>query len=295
VSAAADHEIRPVLSAAPPASRRIWLCADDYGMSPGVDRAIRQLAARERLNATSVMVVAPAFERPEALQLAILNGSKKRLAIGLHLTLTAPYRPLFENFAPLTPEGTFFPVGETLTKSVLRKFRRKLLIEEIEAQLAAFVAAFGHKPDFIDGHQHVHLFPQIGEALLVVMKQDVPGAWVRQCGRVTPRARFADRKGLLLDVLSYWFRSRAQKLGVKFNPGFAGTYDFTPQAAFSNLFPGFLDGLPDGGVVMCHPGFVDDELKRLDPLTDLREKEYAYLVSEAFTDLLAARGIVLGT
>ena len=27
--------------AAPP--RRIWLCADDYGLSPGVNRAIRDL------------------------------------------------------------------------------------------------------------------------------------------------------------------------------------------------------------------------------------------------------------
>ena len=291
MSTAADHERRPP---PPPASRRIWLCADDYGMSPGVDRAIRQLAARGRLNATSVMVVAPAFERPEALQLAILNGSKKRVAIGLHLTLTAPYRPLTQNFAPLAPDGTFFPVGQTLAKSFLRKFRRKLLIEEIEAQLAAFGAAFGHPPDFIDGHQHVQIFPQIGEALLAVMKQVVPGAWVRQCGRVTPRARFTDRKGLLLDLLSRRFRARAQKHGVKFNPAFAGTYDFPPQASVADLFPSFLDGLPDGGLVMCHPGFVDEELKRLDPLTDLREKEYAYLVSEAFTDLLAARGVVLG-
>ena len=39
--------------------RRIWLCADDYGISPGVNRAIRDLIERGRLNATSVMVVGP--------------------------------------------------------------------------------------------------------------------------------------------------------------------------------------------------------------------------------------------
>ncbi len=38
---------------------------------------------------------------------------------------------------------------------------------------------------------------------------------------------------------------------------------------------GFLDGLPDGGLIMCHPGFVDDILIALDPLTDQREREYA--------------------
>ena len=44
--------------------RRIWLCADDYGISPAVDRGIRELIARGRLNATSVMVVAPSFRAP---------------------------------------------------------------------------------------------------------------------------------------------------------------------------------------------------------------------------------------
>ena len=44
---------------------------------------------------------------------------------------------------------------------------------------------------------------------------------------------------------------------------------------------------------MCHPGRVDAELERLDPLTELREKEFAYLASGAFADLLAARKFAL--
>ena len=50
--------------------RRIWLCADDYGISPGVNRAIRDLIGRGRLNATSVMVVGPAIGRDEVSALA---------------------------------------------------------------------------------------------------------------------------------------------------------------------------------------------------------------------------------
>ncbi len=45
--------------------RRIWLCADDYGISPGVNRAIRDLIVRGRLNATSVMVVGSSIGREE--------------------------------------------------------------------------------------------------------------------------------------------------------------------------------------------------------------------------------------
>ena len=42
-----------------PQRRRIWLCADDFGISPAVNTAIRDLVVRRRLNATSAMVVAP--------------------------------------------------------------------------------------------------------------------------------------------------------------------------------------------------------------------------------------------
>jgi predicted glycoside hydrolase/deacetylase ChbG (UPF0249 family) len=106
-------------------------------------------------------------------------------------------------------------------------------------------------------------------------------------------ARFADRKGLLLDIMSYRFRRRAAALGVRTNPGFAGTYAFDDAANFPALFPRFLDRLPDGSVVMCHPGFVDAELQRLDPLTTLREKEYAYFAGDAFPAALASHGVAL--
>ena len=61
---------------------------------------------------------------------------------------------------------------------------------------------------------------------------------------------------------------------------------FAPNADFAALFPRFLDGLPDGGVVMCHPGFVDAELQRLDPLTTLREREHAFFAGDAFPKVL---------
>jgi chitin disaccharide deacetylase len=44
--------------------RHIWLCADDYGMSPAVNVAIRDLVVRGRINATSVMVVSPNLIAP---------------------------------------------------------------------------------------------------------------------------------------------------------------------------------------------------------------------------------------
>jgi predicted glycoside hydrolase/deacetylase ChbG (UPF0249 family) len=276
--------------------RRIFLCADDYGMSPGVNAAIRDLIGRRRINATSVMVVAPSFNRDEADALVALNTKNPFASFGLHLTLTAPFAPLSENYAPCD-DGEFLSLTTTLRAALMRRLNREKIANEIETQIAAFDAAFGRLPDFIDGHQHVQLFPQIRDALLDVVKRRAPRAWLRQCGRTASAAAFAmswrDGKGLLLDYLSRDFRKKARAAGLTINPAFAGTYQFNPKADFAALFPGFLKDLPEGSVVMCHPGKVDSELQRLDPLTTLREAEYAYLAGDAFPRILAENHVTL--
>ncbi len=72
------------------------------------------------------------------------------------------------------------------------------------------------------------------------------------------------------------------------NPAFAGSpTTFVPTPIFRTCFRTSSTGLPAGSVVMCHPGFVDDTLRQLDPLTDLREREYAFFA--AAPDVLAAQ------
>lgn len=270
--------------------RRIWLCADDYGISPAVNDAIRDLIARRRINATSVMVVAPSCGRDETKRL--LDVAAGKAAIGLHVTLTAPFQPLSSTFKPLR-RGTFPSLAAMLWRTHLRLLKPELLASEIARQLAAFAAAFGRPPDFVDGHQHVHLFPQIDAALLRVVKEATPGAWVRQCGRRRASKDFADGKGLLLHRLSRRFRRMADVYDVRTNTAFAGSYRFRSRADYNRLFATFLDGMADGGLIMCHPGKVDAELERLDALTDLREREYAFFQAEAFLHLLDVHRVVL--
>lgn len=283
----------PAAASTPERPRRIWLCADDYGISPAVSAAIRDLVLKERINATSVMVIAPSFNRSEALPLAILNAGTPRVAIGLHLTLTAPFTPLSRGYEPLRKDA-FLPLAATLRAAMMRRLKPEKIAVEVAAQIAAFEAAFGALPDFVDGHQHVHLFPQVREAVLNVVRDRAPRAWVRQCGRMPGSAAPKDRKAWLLDYLSRGFRRRAAKLGVSVNSAFAGTYDFNAGPDFAALFPRFVEGLPEGGLVMCHPGRVDEELQRLDPLTSLREAEFRYFASDTFPGVLAAKGLRLG-
>lgn len=273
--------------------RRIWLCADDYGISPGVNRAIRELIAMRRINATSVMVVGPAIDRAEidALKAAVLNNPG--CAIGLHATMTAPFRPLTMHFRPA--DGIAFPpLTAVLRASILRQLDCDMMRTEFEAQFSAFKAAFGEAPAYADGHQHVQTFPQVRDAFLDAVKQSAPGAWIRQCGSPRPFIQnITNPKAALLDALSRRLRHTARRAGVAFNPAFAGAYDFSGKAGFAGLMEEFLNGLPDGGLIMCHPGFVDDVLRDLDPLTDQREREYEYLAGDAFPRLLAAKQTVL--
>jgi predicted glycoside hydrolase/deacetylase ChbG (UPF0249 family) len=272
--------------------RRIWLCADDYGAAPGVSGAIRELIARGRINATSIMVAAPNFNSEEAAALAKLNSREKRAALGLHVTLTGPLQPLSENFAPLR-RGRFLPLNAMLRMATARRLQPEPLANEIAAQLKKFIDVFGRTPDFLDGHQHIQLFPQVRDAFLKVVAERAPTAWVRQCGRPRRGRRLRDHKALVLDILSLGFRRRAKKLGIAVNPAFAGSYAFKSQANYARLFPRFLSGLSDGGLIMCHPGVVDTELKALDSLTTLREQEFAYFGSDAFLQVLAEHNVAL--
>jgi chitin disaccharide deacetylase len=287
-------DARVEVAASPAESpRRIWLCADDYGISPAVNAAIRELLQRGRLNATSVMVVAPGWSRSEASLLANLTAAGRLRAVGLHLTLTGPFRPLTGSFKPLCG-SVFRPLTDMILLSLIRRLDRRALAAEITAQLAAFSAAFGRAPEFVDGHQHVHLLPQVRDEVLAAVKTAAPKAWIRQCGSVRPVFdQLKDRKGLLLSWFSGALRRQAKAQSVAVNPAFAGSYALRPDTDFARLFPRFLDRLPDGGLIMCHPGRVDDELKRLDSLTDLRETEYRYFASDAFVELLRRRQVVL--
>src|SRR3954449_11726895 len=191
--------------------RRIWLCADDYGIAEGVNRAIRDLISRGRLNATSVMVVGAAIGRDEVKALQQVAAKSPRCAIGLHATLTAPFRPLTMHFRP-TDGGMFLPFPKLLRAGLLRRLDVEMIYGELMVQLAAFKDLFGRAPDFVDGHQHAQLFPQVRDAFLSAVRQAAPNAWVRQGGRNQPLlVRLGEPKALVLDILSAQFRRRASR------------------------------------------------------------------------------------
>ena len=131
------------------------------------------------------MMAAPSLTAEEADALEMLNAGEKRVAIGLHLTLTAPFKPMSADFTPLR-DGCFLPHPELMRAAMARRLRPERLLIEIATQLRAFADAFGHLPDFLDGHQHVHLLPQVRDAVLKVVAETAP---TLGCGNAPARAR----------------------------------------------------------------------------------------------------------
>ena len=173
--------------------------------------------------------------------------ASKRAALGLHVTLTAPFKPLSADFAPLR-DGHFPAAQEDDARGRARRLDPERLAIEVATQVEAFVTAFGRPPDFIDGHQHVHLFPQVRDAVLKVAAETAPSAWVRQCGRPRAAPRLHLAKELLLDMLSTGFRRKARRLGVATNPAFAGAYDFDAAARLCrDCFRAFSPGCRTAG------------------------------------------------
>src|SRR5690349_16822831 len=127
------------------AEKRIVLCADDYGLSPGVSRGIRVLLEQGRLTATSCMVVFPEFEADGALLRPFLG----RADIGLHFTLTADR-----------------PLKAVALEAHLRPPPLSTIIAKLEQQVETFTRVIGQPPDYIDGHQHVHVLPIIRDAVV---------------------------------------------------------------------------------------------------------------------------------
>src|SRR5690606_28678950 len=63
---------------------KLVVCADDYALTPGVSRAIRELIAARRISATSVMTVCPYWTEEGPALAAVADEAD----VGLHLTLT---------------------------------------------------------------------------------------------------------------------------------------------------------------------------------------------------------------
>jgi chitin disaccharide deacetylase len=268
------------------------VCADDYALTPGVSRAIRELIAARRISATSVMTVCPWWAE-EAAALSKVAGDAD---IGLHLTLT-DQSPLGA-MPTLAPAGRLPPIGALVRASLMGRLPVAEIEAEIERQLTAFVEVWKRPPAHVDGHHHVHQLPGVRGALFRVLERRHFGRpYLRSCHEAPARilARgVAPSKAMIISTLGLNFTRSARQRGFALNRGFSGIYVLGGTGRpVGDLFERFVRHLGPCPLAMCHPGFSDSSLAALDPMTEQRDVERSFLAGDDWLRVLESAGVVV--
>lgn len=247
--------------------KRLIVNADDVGLHPAIDDAVAALAGARIVTSASVMTLgSPA---PATLAAIMAGGA----SLGLHLDLTS------------TLAQARYGGRRTLPRTMLDAWRYRFDSDRLRALIAGQLQRFGElagrPPDFVDGHEHVHQFPQIREALLVALAACYPGRRIPL--RDTRPRHWRGAKAALIGKLGAAQLARlAAAAGHAGNRDFAGVYDLGADADLAALWDGWLRSLPvDGALAMCHPGFPHAASE------PFRAREFAFLAGARFQSLLA--------
>jgi len=270
------------------APRPLLLCADDFGLSHGIDQAITALVQAGRLGAFSCISNGPAWPADAAGVAALRRALPGRAAAqaGLHLNLTEG-QPLSPALAAVWPQLPALP--RLIVDAHLGRLPLAALRDELAAQWQVFADAAGVAPDFLDGHQHVHHLPGLrGLVLDLAQRHRLP---VRSTGHLAAPGP-ALKRWLIAATGGRALARALARAGLPHNRLLLGAYDFV-EPDYGRLVRGWLARVPAGGALLfCHPGRPAPG-EGPDPIADARQREFAYLASDDFSRDLAAAGVVL--
>jgi predicted glycoside hydrolase/deacetylase ChbG (UPF0249 family) len=241
--------------------RLLVVMADDFGMGPATSRAILDLAAKGLVTGTVLLVNSPYAE--EAVRSWRQAG--KPLELGWHpnLTLDRPVLPSKRVESLVGPDGYFWPLKKFMLRVGLGKIRGDEAEAELEAQHQHFEDLVGRTPAIVNSHQHVQLFPPVGDRLRKLLSRCRPLPYLRRIRepwamlRRIPGARI---KRTFLTMLGHLDASSQDALGFSGNDWLAGITD-PPCVADPQFLVRWLTSIPGDVVELtCHPGYWDKTL-----------------------------------
>ncbi len=229
--------------------------ADDWGLSPGVNAGILQLAQAGVISRVSLM----ATER--YLELGLDELKKVRgIELGIHFNLT---------------HGTTQSLGHESPMRFLFKWmtqRKKLLPlarNEFLAQMKRLQEA-GVRPTYLDGHHHMHLAPGLIQEISDLLKTNgITDVRLPLDFSISFGSKF------ILTFLSLWAIPTFKRLGLKTRPFF---YPQKNDFLDPGLLRAKLNKHPANEVIV-HPAETDDVrlLKQPDSYSADRVLEYQAL------------------
>jgi predicted glycoside hydrolase/deacetylase ChbG (UPF0249 family) len=267
---------------------RLIINADDFGLTPGVNRAIAELHQAGALTSATLMANGTAFD--DAVAIAHANPT---LGVGCHVVLTDG-DPVSQPQSIPSLLGPNSGLDRRSLRPKLLDFVRDLVLGriselDIEREATAQIRKLQHAGiavTHIDTHKHTHMFPQVTRPLLRVAEAhgirairhpfEARWSWSLGHGGVSRRIQMK-----ILDQLRQPFNAQPEILFEEVRSttgsiGISATGDLDQQTLVQ-----IMATLPEGTwELVCHPGYNDTDLDGISTrLRSHRKIEYDALLA----------------
>ncbi len=251
--------------------KQLIINADDFGLTPGVNRAIVELARTGCLTSATLMASAPATE--DAIQLAHQSPS---LGVGCHVVLVDGLTCLDPDtqrtFAWIERDGRLPATPGRLLRGIFapgvsRAHSEAFLEAEAFAQITRLQQA-GLALTHLDTHKHLHQFPAIMRPVLRAarraglrrIRNPFEPLWSRRLTPLVPAARRLEFG--LLQMFRQRFHRAVADAGFTTTDGALGV--LATGSLDRALVERLLAALPDGcWELVTHPGYSDAALQQI--------------------------------
>ena len=268
---------------------RLILNADDFGLTPAINRAIDELHSAGALTSATLMANGPAFY--DAIRIAHAQPS---LGIGCHIVLTdgIPLSPPATIPTLLGPDRKSFRASVTdfFAAVLLGKISSDDIFREAQAQIFR-IQQHGVPLTHIDTHKHTHILTRVARPLLAAAERSGIHAirnpfeprWSIALGKspILRRLQLQTLRHLRPRFLALPQISSGRILTTTGTLGISATGQLNPTTLRNTL-----NAMPDGNwELVCHPGYNDRDLDAITTrLRVTREVERSTLL-DAFSEM----------
>ena len=276
--------------------RRLIVNADDFGLTPGVNRAIVEAHSHGIVTSSTLMASGAAFS--EAVQIAPAN-----LSIGCHVLLVDGRSILNPGKIPTLASAVGGEFEQNIGGFAVRALCGRIRREEIEAEATAQIRKLqtaGISVSHIDTHKHTHIFSQVLGPLLAAAKACGVRAIRNPYGKIGwgmiaghPKLWKRYWQTRVLSVFAEKFRRAVRDAGMVTPDGSLGVV--LTGALDERTFHAVLESIPEGTwELVCHPGYNDGDLDKIRTrLRESRETELRLLRSARARRILSDKEIDL--
>jgi predicted glycoside hydrolase/deacetylase ChbG (UPF0249 family) len=288
--------------------KRLIINADDFGLTDGVNRGVRDCCVAGGATSATLMAVGGSWSDAVNIARETLQKLQTPISTGCHVVLMDGVPSLSHDAVRSLLRNT---EGGTAFYSSFSSFGRRAMLGrfdagEIRAEVASQIEKLqraGLTLTHADSHKHAHLFPNVIGGFVRALKDcGVPA--IRNpffafrfpnVHQVRERPRLMRRfvQIPLLRPFARRFQSEVRAAGLRTPDGCIGVYAPTFQSY--EQMSHVLKALPEGTwELVCHPGYVDKSLDQINTsLRSSREAELQMLCSERFRQMLRNGNIEL--